>query len=123
MSHDAFMARGKQRCTATITEEVGKHLRWAWEVIAESQADMCRRLGDLDTSTWNRWERGNRYPDPVVMVELCESFGFYINHLHRGRFSGVKEDVAFRLAAHHPGLVNGAAPAATRRVEEGGRAA
>lgn len=117
------MAQGKQKRASEIMAELGTRLRWAREVIAESQSDMCRLLGGVNGSTWNRWEKGTRYPDPVVMVRVCNDFGLTIDYLYRGDLRGVREDVAIRLAAYHPELVDAIHPAAARRAKGGGLAA
>lgn len=86
--------------------DVGRRLRWSREIVAESQADVCRLLGLEDTTTWNKWEKGTRYPDVVVMARYCDLFGLTMDYLYRGRLKGIREDVQLRLAAHHPELVD-----------------
>lgn len=121
--HDASIAQGKQPRTQTMRDKLGDRLRWAREIVAESQSDICRRLDGIDTSTWNRWEKGTRYPDPVVMVKLCDLFGLTMDYLYRGDLRGVREDVALRPAAYHPKLGEDGLPAAARRAAAGERAA
>lgn len=87
-------------------EDVGRRLRWSREIVAESQADVCRLLGLEDTTTWNKWEKGTRYPDVAVMARYCDLFGLTMDYLYRGRLKGIREDVQLRLAAHHPELVD-----------------
>ena len=117
------MAQGKRHRAEKITEHLGVRLRWAREAENKTQADMCRLLDDMDPSTWNRWEHGSRYPDPVVMVRLCERFGLTMDYLYRGKLAGVREDMALRLAARHPELVEDQLPAVARRVGARERAA
>ena len=123
MLHNAFMAQGKRPRARDIMADVGKRLRWAREVVADSQAALCRDLGGLDATAWNRWEKGNRYPDPIAMVRFCDAFGITMDYLYRGELRGVREDVAFRLAAYHPELVERERPAEAHRAGEGVRAA
>ncbi len=117
------MAQGKRPRARDIRAELGKRLRWAREVVAESQARLCRDLGGVDATAWNRWERGTRYPDPVVLVRFCDVFGLTMDYLYRGDLRGVREDVAFRLAAYHPELVDAARPAEARRAKAAARVA
>lgn len=123
MSHNFYMAQGKRARTSDILKDLGKRLRWAREIIADNQVHMCGLMGGIETSTWNRWERGHRYPDPVAMVRLCDHFGLTMDYLYRGDLRGVREDVAFRLAAYHPEFVERIPPAEARRAGEGVRAA
>lgn len=110
------MAQGKRPRARDIMADLGARLRWAREVVAESQAQLCRDLGGVDATAWNRWERGTRYPDPVVLVRLCDVFGLTMDYLYRGDLRGVREDVAIRLAACHPELVEREHPAEARRA-------
>ncbi len=117
------MAQGKRPRARDIMADVGKRLRWAREVVADSQASLCRDLGGLDPTAWNRWERGNRYPDPIALIRFCDTFGLTMDYLYRGDLRGVREDVAFRLAAYHPELVDRAHPVEARRAKAAARVA
>lgn len=97
--------QGRVKRAASIAVDVGKRLRWAREVVCESAVQCARSLGMNDTSNWSKWERGLRYPDPVVVVAFCEEYGLTTDYVYRGKLSGVKPEVSLRLAAAHPELV------------------
>lgn len=69
-----------------------------------TQAAVSRLLG-IDQSGWNRWEKGNRTPDPWSMIEVCARFRVTMDFIYRGWTEGLPPRLAVRLAKRYPDLV------------------
>lgn len=92
---------------------VGERLQWAREIAADSQTAGAKVLG-CDQSTMSAYENGNRLVPLRVALNACAQWGLTLDYLYRGSLSSdVRQDMAVRLAAAHPELVD--APAVQDR--------
>jgi transcriptional regulator with XRE-family HTH domain len=88
-----------------LKPDVARRLRAAREVVYDTSAGCARALG-VPKNTWLNYEIGKTYPDPAHLVRFCDTTGFTVDFIYRGRFRGITEDVQIRLAAAHPELVD-----------------
>lgn len=87
--------------------EVGQRLRWVREIVAETQTAAAKQLG-VDQSTFSGYEAGDRLLPTHIAMRACQAWGLTLDFLYRGSLSSeVRQDVAVRLAAAHPELVEG----------------
>lgn len=87
---------------------VGIRLKWVRLIVATSQYGAADLLG-VTQSTIAAYEAGGRLVPPEVAVRACVHWGLTTDYLYRGLMAGVRQDVALRLAAQHPELVEGPA--------------
>lgn len=90
-----------------LKPDIGRRLKAARSIVFSSSAACARAFG-IPANTWNNYESGKRYPDPVHLARFCDGTGFTMDFLYRGRLRGIKEDVQIRLAAEYPELVDAA---------------
>ena len=91
--------------TAAWVQLVGERLRWAREIAADNQTQAAKLLR-CDQSTWSLYERGERLLSLQVALRACQAWGLTLDYLYRGHLdSRVAQDMAVRLAAAHPELV------------------
>jgi transcriptional regulator with XRE-family HTH domain len=89
---------------------VGQRLRWLREVVADNQSQAARLIG-VDQSTFSGYEAGDRLLSIQAAMRACAIWGVTLDYLYRGLLdSRVRHDVAVRLAAAHPELVEAPEP-------------
>jgi len=94
-----------------LMREVGVRLKWVREALQLSQAAIAEKVG-LHQTAWSLYERGLRFPDHFEVVRLAGKLQISIPYLMEARLEGVERELAIRLAARHPELVEpiGTAP-------------
>lgn len=103
--------------------EVGQRLLWLRQAVADNQTQAARVV-DVDQSTFSLYEKGERLIPAHVAMRMCDAWGVTMDYLYAGKLgSAVRQDVAVRLAAAHPELVEEAPPALRRRAKEAAPAA
>lgn len=97
---------------------VGQRLLWVREIVADNQTQAARMV-EVDQSTFSLYEKGGRLVPPHVAMRMCAAWGLTLDYLYAGKLgSAVQQDVAVRLAAAHPELVEEAPPVSRRRAKE-----
>lgn len=97
---------------------VGRRLLWVREEVADSQTQAARLIG-VDQSTFSGYENGDRLIPAHVAMRMCDAWGITLDYLYAGKLgSEVRQDVAVRLAAAHPELVEGVHQVVGRRAKE-----
>jgi transcriptional regulator with XRE-family HTH domain len=88
-----------------ISEELialGGRIRQQREQLDLDQTSCGRSLGVLP-STWNRWERGSKTADALVLARWCALVGGSMDFLYCGRLTGISNAaLALRLAQLNP---------------------
>ncbi len=83
---------------------VAENLATVIAVVAEargkSQASFAKSIG-VSPSKLGNWLRGDNYPDPYAMMQVCDLYGVSMDWIYRRRLFGLDESVAagLRLAA------------------------
>lgn len=85
-------------------KEMGERLRWVREVLGRAQQDLADLIGVHQTS-WSLYERGLRWPDQFEIVRMISKLKISREYLLEGNLDQVDRDLAIRLAASHPELV------------------
>lgn len=85
--------------------DVGRRLRAARSIVFDSSA-ACAKAFNVPKQTWQHYEHGDRYPDPYYLCRFCDGTGFTMDFLYRGHLRGISADLAIRLAAEYPELVD-----------------
>ena len=91
-----------------ISSSVARNLRNAREELDPNRTRFAEEFG-IHHTLWGKWERGKtaagtgskgNYPDPAVMVELCEKYGLTMDFIYRGILDYMpNERLKLRLAA------------------------
>jgi DNA-binding XRE family transcriptional regulator len=90
--------------------ECAERVVWLRHICATSQSEAYTTLG-IDQSTWSMIELGKRGISINNALKICNSWGASLDYIYRGIIgSAMRQDVALRLAAAHPGLVLGREP-------------
>lgn len=93
----------KVKRASTLKPDIGRRLRAARSIVFDS-SDACAKALKIHINTWRNYEKGERYPDPWLLVRFCDATGFTMDFMYRGRLRGIEEDVQIRLVAEHPAL-------------------
>jgi transcriptional regulator with XRE-family HTH domain len=75
---------------------VGRNLALARTALGKSQAALARDLG-IASNKLNQWEAGLYYPDPFLLLQVCDDHGFTMDWFYRGVLAGVAEQRAADL--------------------------
>ncbi len=84
---------------------MGRRLRWVRDALGLNQTDMARMVG-LTQTAWSSYELGRRWPDQFAVVRLLAKLKITREYLLEGDLSGIDRELAIRIAAQHPELVN-----------------
>ena len=106
-SHNLPMAKGRPKRSVADREMmklIGQRLRWAREALGLSQEEVARRVGVHQTA-WSLYERGLRMPDQFEVPRLAAKLQISLPYILGGGLQGVERELAIRLAARHPELV------------------
>jgi transcriptional regulator with XRE-family HTH domain len=97
--------------TATeLQARAARNLTWAREMLFVSQADAARGLGQ-NTVTYNRYEMGLRKLPMELLMKLCgPEFRLTLDYFFRSDLTSVSRQLALRLAAEHPVLLDECLP-------------
>lgn len=96
--------------TSQLAKAVAGRLRVLLDVVGWSQAQVVQLLQE-DQSSVSKWVRGERLQPVYHMATLCDQAGCSLDFLYRGKIgSTMREDLALRLAAALPHLVEGSLP-------------
>jgi transcriptional regulator with XRE-family HTH domain len=83
---------------------IGQRLRWVREALSLSQEQIATRVGVHQTA-WSLYERGLRMPDQFEVPRLAAKLQISIPYILGEGLEGVERELAIRLAAQHPELV------------------
>lgn len=83
---------------------IGQRLKWLREAMNASQQELADHVG-VHQTMWSLYEKGKRSPDQYTMVRMAGKLKISTEYLLEGRLEGVDRDLAIRLAAAHPELV------------------
>lgn len=98
MDKNAARANNKKPRSRDIQAEVGRNLLLARLELDKNRTRFAGRY-DVHHALWAKWEKGENYPDPAVMVRLCEDHGLTMDYLYRGRLEHMpNEALKLRLA-------------------------
>jgi DNA-binding transcriptional regulator YiaG len=76
---------------ANHKEFVGQNLVDARKAVGLKQAQLARKLG-ITPNKLNQWEAGLYYPDPWLLKQLCEDYGFTMDWFYRRIRAGVSSE-------------------------------
>lgn len=76
--------------------EVGERLALLRVALDVPQVEICRRTG-ISTSSWNRFERGQRLILPDQALSLYDAYGIDANFIYFGREDGVPAPILERF--------------------------
>lgn len=85
-------------------KEIGTRLRWVREVMGISQERIAEIVGVHQTA-WSLYERGKRTPDQFEVPRIAGKLKISVPYMMGQGLEGVERDLAIRLAARHPELV------------------
>lgn len=88
-----------------LLRQIGQRIRWAREVLGLTRPQLAEMIG-VDVGTWAWYEQGKRFPDLMRIPDICGRLKVDTEYLIRGSLLGVEKEVAIRLAARHPELVD-----------------
>lgn len=91
-------AAGARRWKTDARRQVGRFLYLIRMELDPNRVRFARGLG-VHYSVWAKWEKGQRYPDPAVMMALCDAHGVTMDAIYRGILEGIpNRAVRLRLA-------------------------
>lgn len=85
--------------------QMGERLRWVREALGNPSQERLATLIGVHQTSWSLYERGKRWPDAFEIVRIISKLRISREYLVEGRLDGVDRDLAIRLAAAHPELV------------------
>jgi transcriptional regulator with XRE-family HTH domain len=92
-------------------------------VLEGNQAAVPRLLG-IGVNTWNRYEKGHRDIDPVVLAQFCRVYGVSADWVLLGDLYSLPERVIAQMALAYPETVRShVAPVPTNRRRSSDRPA
>lgn len=97
---------------------IGKRLRWARELIYDTQAEFARAL-DVDKSTINKIENGDRSLSIETLIYAANKLQTGADYLLFGELLGVDPELRERLVQRHPELYAAPPIPARRRKPKG----
>lgn len=104
-SHNPEMGRPRRTVAdKQMMREVGVRLKWVREAMGLSQQEIADLIG-LHQTAWSLYERGLRFPDQFEVVRLAAKLKISLPYLLEATLEGVERELAIRLAARHPELV------------------
>ncbi len=74
-------------------DEIARRLTLTRSVLAQSQAEWCRRVG-IEPNTWNNYERGSRRISLDAAIKVCQMTDITLDWIYRGVLSAVPFDIA-----------------------------
>ena len=86
-----------------LQRQTGQHLKWVRKLARHTQEQTCELIG-VDQSTWSKYEKGERMPDPYKMVIFAARYRVSLDYIYRGRLTGVHPALAELLRLAHPEL-------------------
>lgn len=87
-----------------MAEEVGERIRWARELVEPNRAEFARGMG-VDRSTIRDIESGRRPPSIFAVIEISHRLRVTPDYILLGKMRDVDGELAGRLGALHPELV------------------
>ena len=85
-------------------KDMGLRLRWVREALDMSQTEIAEVVG-VHQSAWSLYELGKRIPDQFQIPRIAGKLKISVPYLLGEGLSGVERELAIRLAARHPELV------------------
>ncbi len=82
---------------------VGLRLRWVRAVAGHSQGKVAGLLG-MDQSTWSKWEKGERMPDPYKLLVFCARYRVSMGYIFQGSLVELHPGLRDLLQEAHPEL-------------------
>ncbi len=86
-------------------KEIGERLQWVREALGLSQIEISK-IVDVHQTTWSLYEKGLRLPDQFQIPRIAGKLKISVSYLLGEGLDGVERDLAIRLAAQHPQLVD-----------------
>lgn len=90
--------------TSEIQRLTGLRIRAIRKLAGLKQALVAEQCG-ADQSQWSRWERGDRIPDPLVMLRFAARARASLDLIYRGMPGGAHPTLVRLLQAAHPDLM------------------
>ena len=84
--------------------EIGERLAWVRDIMGLSQNAMANIVGVTQTA-WGKYELGQRTPDQFEIPRIAAKLKISVPYILRGCLDDVEREMAIRLAARHPQLV------------------
>lgn len=82
----------------STTRDVSERLRQLRAALGISQAQLCRRSG-IEPNAWNNYEKGRNRISIDHALKVKRTFGVTTDWIYQGDLSGVRSDVAEKIAA------------------------
>jgi DNA-binding XRE family transcriptional regulator len=97
------MQQFEHESIAELAATVGRHIRWARELVVPNRNMFAQRMG-VDSSTIKHIEAGKRLPSLPLFMQLCQELKISPQYILQGQLAGVDGELAVLLASHHPEL-------------------
>lgn len=78
---------------------IAGRLRALRQSVAASQVELCARAG-IGPTTWANYEAAKNRPELDQARRLVDAFGVTLDWIYLGNESGLRHDLAVRIAAH-----------------------
>jgi len=97
------MPKTARKTPRAYMEGVGNRIRWVREYANLGQTETAKLFG-LNQAAWQKWEAGDRSPDPYILVAFCRRFHVTMDYIFRADVSGCHRALAAALLVQHPEL-------------------
>jgi transcriptional regulator with XRE-family HTH domain len=77
--------------------EIGRRLRAVRFVANQTQQAFAASI-DAKQNSYQKWESGALFPDPVALMKVCARHQVHFNFLYGGDFAGIDGSIAVKLA-------------------------
>ncbi|MFC4168416.1 helix-turn-helix domain-containing protein [Teichococcus aestuarii] len=78
--------------------QVAQNLTILLNAVGLPDAEVARSVG-ISNSKLGNWKRGDNYPDPFVLVLICERYGATMDWFYRSRVYGMPAELTDRIIA------------------------
>lgn len=75
---------------------IGERLKFVRELADCSQEQVCEVI-HVEQSTYSKWEKGKRVPNPLRVKEFCSRFRVSMDYIYNGRMGQTHPALAVRL--------------------------
>lgn len=106
------MAKVTDMLGTALKAQIAARLTAARKAYHPNAAEVARALG-VSPTTWDKYEKGSRYPNERLVVMFCDMTGCPTDFIYRGLITGdMHPAMAARIGMLYPELVEQAAEAA-----------
>lgn len=76
--------------------QIGSRLKATRSALDLTQEAIALAIG-VERSAYKNWELGERFPDPIAMMRLCDRFGVSMDWIYRGKLDGMAHSLAIKI--------------------------